>query len=113
MKKDKELQTVAFMIGLYCNKKHKSKKGELCEDCRRLWEYVQTRRGLCPFGDDKPFCSNCTIHCYKPEMREKIKQVMRFAGPRMMLYHPVIAMRHVIETAKRKSKQKNKSKKEK
>ena len=37
-------------------------------------------------------------------MREKIRTVMRFSGPRITLYHPVIAVRHLIETKKEKKK---------
>lgn len=104
-KKD-DLATVRFMIELYCRGKHKTKKGELCDECRELAEYVGYRRSLCPFGDDKPFCSNCRIHCYKPEMREKIKAVMRYSGPRMLFYDPKVALAHVFETIGKKKRDK-------
>ena len=52
--------------------------------------------------ENKTFCSNCKVHCYSPEMREEIKKVMRFSGPRMIAYHPVMAIRHVKETKKEK-----------
>ena len=81
MKQEKEIETVSLMIGLYCQKKHGTKKGELCPECRQLLEYVKFRRMKCPWGDKKPFCANCSIHCYKPDMREKIARVMRFSGP--------------------------------
>lgn len=108
-----DLNTVRFMIELYCRRKHKTKKGEMCGECQQLWEYVQFRRAKCPFGENKPFCSNCRIHCYKPEMREKIKEVMRYSGPRMMFYNPRVAWAHVSETLKRKRREKkiNKSRK--
>ncbi|MGN0478669.1 MAG: nitrous oxide-stimulated promoter family protein, partial [Hominenteromicrobium sp.] len=60
------------------------------------------RSDCCPFMETKTFCSNCKVHCYKPEMREKIREVMRFSGPRMIFRHPVTAIRHVIETKKEK-----------
>ena len=103
MKQSKELEVVELMIRLYCAKKHKCKYG-LCTECNELLEYVKLRRGKCPWGDKKPFCSNCKIHCYKPEMRERIKNVMRFSGPRMILYHPAIAVKHLIETKRQKKK---------
>ena len=31
-------------------------------------------------------------------MREQIRRVMLFSGPRMIFYHPVLAVRHVIES---------------
>lgn len=110
MQKD-DLSTVRFMIELYCRGRHKTEKGKLCKDCEELWEYVKFRRSKCPFGDDKPFCSNCRIHCYKPEMRERIKEVMRYAGPRMIFYDPRLAFSHVAQTLKRKREEKKQAKK--
>ena len=65
---------------------------------RAMEEYARARSDKCPFMEEKTFCSNCKVHCYKPEMREKIRQVMAFAGPRMLFVHPGAAIRHVIET---------------
>ena len=28
--------------------------------------------------ETKTFCSNCRVHCYRSEMREEIRKVMRF-----------------------------------
>jgi hypothetical protein len=56
--------------------------------------------------ETKTFCSNCKVHCYKPEMREKIREIMRFSGPRMIFYHPIMAIRHLIESKKEKQKMK-------
>lgn len=102
-KREREKAIVSDMIALYCRKQHKS-KGELCSDCRELNEYAMLRSDKCPFMETKTFCSNCKVHCYKPEMREKIRQVMVFSGPRMMFHHPVTAIRHVIESEKEKKK---------
>lgn len=110
MKESKELEVVELMIRLYCRKKHKFKDG-LCAECSELLEYVKLRRSKCPWGDKKPFCSNCKIHCYKPEMRERIKNVMRFAGPRIVFRHPIIAVKHLIETKKQKKKLKKEEQK--
>lgn len=107
MNKEKELQVVTLMIKKYCKGNHGSKKGWLCADCKELLSYVEFRRGKCPFGDDKPFCSNCKIHCYKPEKREKIRTVMRYSGPRIVLDHPILATRHLIESKKEKKKLEN------
>lgn len=102
-KREREKQTVEFMIRLYCNKNHGGKK-ELCPDCKALLDYARLRSDKCPFMENKTFCSNCKVHCYKTEMREKIRQVMRFSGPRMMMYHPVMAVRHLIESNKEKKR---------
>lgn len=97
-KRKKEQYVVRQMILLYCRKKHKKQLGELCEDCRKLADYATQRSEKCPFMEHKTFCSNCKVHCYKPEMREQIRKVMRFSGPRMILYHPVLAIWHLISS---------------
>lgn len=110
MKQEKEIQVVTLMIEKYCRKKHKTKGHELCKDCAELLDYVKLRRGKCPFGDNKPFCSNCRIHCYQQEMRDKIKEVMRFSGPRMITSHPILTVSHVIQTQKQRKKLKKEEK---
>lgn len=102
-KREREKQMVPQMIRLCCKKQHHTKTG-LCKDCAALDEYARQRSEHCPFMETKTFCSNCKVHCYKPEMREKIRAVMRFSGPRMIFYHPIAAVRHVIETKKEKKK---------
>ena len=98
-KREREKRMVAQMIALYCRKKHHT-RGGLCPQCAALDAYAKMRADKCPFMETKTFCSNCRIHCYKPDMRAKIREVMRFAGPRMILHHPVAAIRHVVETRK-------------
>lgn len=104
LSKEKEIEVVELMIKKYCHKKHKTKNGQLCKECDELLNYVKYRRSVCPWKKNKPFCSNCKIHCYEPKMREKIRDVMRFSGPRMIFDHPIIAFRHVYETNREKRK---------
>ena len=99
-KREREKETVSLMIAIYCRKKHGGKT--LCPDCAALDAYAMQRSDKCPFMETKTFCSNCKVHCYKKDMREKIREVMRFSGPRMIFYHPVMAIRHVIESKKEK-----------
>lgn len=99
-KREREKELVSQMIALYCQKNHGGRN--LCPDCAALDAYARQRSDKCPFMETKTFCSNCRVHCYKPEMREKIRAVMRFSGPRMIFHHPVTAVRHVIETKKEK-----------
>ena len=101
-KRLREQETVAEMIALYCRKIHKHKNG-LCEDCLTLAEYAKLRSEKCPFMENKTFCSCCNVHCYSSDMRGKIKEVMRFSGPRMIFHHPVMTIRHafIIKTQKK------------
>ncbi len=85
------------MICLYCRFKHKkSDKKALCPDCTELLDYALLRTEKCPFMATKSFCSKCKVHCYKVQMREKIRQVMKFSGPRMMFYFPLQAIKHIF-----------------
>ena len=75
-KRDGEKLLVSEMIALYCRRQHKTPKGSLCPECRQLHDYALTRIDKCPFMETKTFCSACKVHCYKPEMREKIRAVI-------------------------------------
>lgn len=92
-KVEQEKRIVADMIALYCRKKHNS--SELCPECKALTEYAFRRSELCPYKEEKTFCSQCKTHCYSSQMREQIRKVMRFSGPRMLFYHPIAALRHL------------------
>lgn len=100
-RQDREKRTVAAMVGIYCRGNCKSDarqgkgKGELCDSCRELLAYAFKRIDCCPMGARKTSCRKCPVHCYRPEMRESIRTVMRYAGPRMMLHHPIMAFRHL------------------
>lgn len=102
-KRQREKQMVSQMITLYCRRTHHTREA-LCPDCAALNQYACARSDRCPFMETKTFCSNCRVHCYKPDMREKIRIVMRFSGPRMIFYRPVVAIRHVVETKREKKR---------
>ena len=93
---EREEKTVWKMIDVYCRGHHKTSAGA-CTECRELKEYTALKLSKCPFGEKKPACSKCKIHCYEPEKREKIKEVMRYSGPRMITKHPILAVRHLIK----------------
>jgi hypothetical protein len=92
----RELKTIEAMIELYCHDQHGA-SGELCPDCRSLLDYARARLERCPFQEDKTTCVKCPVHCYKPAMREQVRLVMRYAGPRMLTRHPVLSIRHLLD----------------
>ncbi len=102
-RKEREKRTVRMMVGIYCRGNCRraggivTYKGGLCESCGELLEYACRKIDACGMGERKKSCRKCPVHCYRPEMREKIRAVMRYAGPRMMFYHPVAAIRHLID----------------
>lgn len=93
---ENELKTIEAMISIYCRAHHTSGK-VLCADCEELLKYAGKRLANCQFQEAKPTCGNCTVHCYKPKMRETIRTVMRYAGPRMCCRHPIMALRHLLD----------------
>ncbi len=92
---ENEKKVIKIMIEIYCIKNHKCKDG-LCEECNELLEYAYFRLSKCPFGNNKSTCGKCKIHCYKSDMREKIKKVMKFSGPRLLIYKPMEFIKHAF-----------------
>ena len=90
---EEEKKVVEQMIRLYCHKKEGN--GELCQNCHELLDYAHSRLDRCRYGEEKPTCKKCPVHCYRPDMKERVRAVMRWSGPRMMLYHPVAAFKHI------------------
>ncbi len=93
----REFKTIAAMLRMYCRAHHRPKGAPLCASCTELAGYARRRLERCVFGDAKPTCANCTVHCYKAGMRERVRQAMRWAGPRMLWRHPVLAVRHILD----------------
>jgi hypothetical protein len=91
----RERRTVEAMIRLYCLAQHGN--GRLCAECEALQDYAWQRLETCPFQAGKNTCAKCPVHCYKPEQRASIRAVMRYAGPRMLFRHPVLALFHLLD----------------
>ena len=90
----REWKTLQAMIRISCRDLHGGEKA-LCAGCEDLRLYAERRLAKCPFAEEKPTCVKCPVHCYEAEMRERVRQVMRYAGPRMLLRHPVLALLHL------------------
>lgn len=99
----REWRTIEAMIALACRGRHGGRRGALCPACAELRAYAERRLALCPFGDEKPTCANCRVHCYRPEMRERVREMMRFAGPRMLAAHPYLALMHQLVDGRREA----------
>ena len=93
----REYKAVQVMISLYCRGNHHTKKDQLCPDCETLLQYTEARLYRCPYEALKTTCAICPVHCYRPEMRQKIRTVMRYAGPRMIYHHPILTIYHLID----------------
>jgi hypothetical protein len=101
----REQRTLKVMIDMYCAGNHSgagthsptSRKAVLCEQCGSLLAYAEERIERCRFGDDKPTCARCTVHCFRSNMREVMRKVMRYSGPRMTFQHPYLSIRHLLD----------------
>ncbi len=93
----REKFTIRRVIRIYC-RAHHGKSQTTCGECAELLDYALARIDCCPFEAYKVPCADCTVHCYKPAMRDQIREVMRFAGPRMMLRHPLLAVLHMLHS---------------
>lgn len=114
-KRARELRTVSQMIVIYCAGNHahdeygdrterteRAECGEpLCAACKELDAYAALRTRRCRRMENKISCELCQNHCYAPEMQERIREVMRYAGPRMIWHHPIAAIRHLATKCKR------------
>jgi Nitrous oxide-stimulated promoter len=94
----REQRTIEAMLHIWCEAHPLhvlARHGELCMGCGALFEYASYRLFKCPYGEAKPTCRKCRIHCYSRDRREQMHEVMRFAGPRMLLRHPFLAIQHL------------------
>ena len=112
-KREHEKVILGYMIDMYCKGNHKSMrpdKKSLCPECQELSDYALFRTDKCPFMETKSFCSACKVHCYNKEHKERIRQVMRYCGPRMLYSHPILTIKHAVITIKARKAQKEKEK---
>lgn len=95
----RELRTMECMVDIYCAGHGHGRMADasVCTDCAAFLAYAATRLAKCPYGPEKPTCAKCPIHCYKPRPRELAREIMRYAGPRMLLRHPWLSLTHVLD----------------
>lgn len=92
----REKRTIAVMLQIFCRDHHGNTDG-LCSECEGLQRYAYQRLDNCPFEEAKPACNHCEVHCYSRTMRERVRDVMRYAGPRMLLRHPILSVKHLLD----------------
>ena len=92
----RERRTIESMIRLYCSERHGT--GSMpCKECEETLRYALKRIEHCPLKERKTTCARCPVHCYKSVMRERIREVMRYAGPRMAYRHPLLTLLHLLD----------------
>ncbi|MGI6787136.1 MAG: nitrous oxide-stimulated promoter family protein [Acholeplasmataceae bacterium] len=98
----KEKKTFDKMLKIYCKKKHSSTK--LCTECVEIQQYAHLKIEKCPFISDKPFCAFCKVQCYQKDMKEKIREIMKFSGPKMIFRAPIQSFKHIMQMIKHRKK---------
>ena len=96
---NRERRTVRAMVEMYCRDHHPGHAGQ-CAECNGLSAYAMARLDRCVYKDEKPTCKKCPVHCYRSDMRATMRDVMIYSGPRMLLAHPVLAIRHLLDERK-------------
>ena len=94
VRRARALRTIEAMVRLYC--RGHDHAAPLCPECAGLLNYAARRLERCVFGDAKPTSATCVEQCYRADMREQIREVMRWAGPRMLLRHPILTLSHML-----------------
>ncbi len=94
-----EVKTIKIMTDIYCHgHAHGHSQSEdlaLCEKCQDFLDYATKRLACCPYGAKKPVCKKCKIHCFQKDYKSKAKEIMSYAGPRLLWKHPILACRHI------------------
>lgn len=98
---NREWTTLRAMVLCYCQDLHHTLGKALCPDCEALLSYASVRLDRCRFGEMKPTCAKCPVHCYAPDRREQVRTVMRYAGPRMLWRHPILCLFHWLDSFRR------------
>lgn len=96
-----EGETIKVMVEIYC-RDHHGCQSPPCVTCQELIEYAIARVKQCPVKEKRTTCGRCEIHCYKPAMKKQIREVMRYAGPRMLKAHPLLTAKHIFKSMMKK-----------
>ena len=92
-----DIRLLGKFVQVYCAGKHGAIVREpfalpgglgqrsLCPDCADFLRYAVARRMKCPLEEEKPTCKRCRIHCYARPQREKVREIMGYAGRRLIM----------------------------
>ena len=91
----KDINILALFVYVFCKDHHsgitknyyKSQyfkaERDYCPACTDFLEYAIGRRLCCPLPS-KSSCKKCHVHCYRPGHREKVKEIMRYSGRKLI-----------------------------
>lgn len=104
---ERDRKTIEAIGAIYC-KAHHGKEAQkaatsspkLCPQCSEVVEYAMARTKRCP-NNHEGNCADCEIHCFNGSMREKVRAMMAYAAPRMLVKHPIMTIRYLQKKDKR------------
>jgi hypothetical protein len=93
----KDIRLLGKFVEVYCSGKHCGAvmssfvlpaglgSRTICTECASFLEYAVVKRLNCPLEAEKPSCKHCRIHCYAPQQRDKVREMMSYSGRNLML----------------------------
>ena len=96
-----EKKTISAMINMYCRAFHSSKASP-CFECKEVKDYAYFRLDRCIYAANKPTCNKCKVQCWEVAYKDRIINIMRFSGPRLIFTHPILAFMHIVDSIKSK-----------
>ena len=95
----KKRPVIEAMIRIYCEGRCQNETLEsgLCQECEELLTYALERLEKCPKVAQKTSCGRCEIPCYREPFKSRIRLVMKYAGPRMVVKHPIKTVKYVMD----------------
>ncbi|MGO8684752.1 MAG: nitrous oxide-stimulated promoter family protein [Thermoleophilia bacterium] len=112
-RRQREARTLRLMIALYCHDHHAAAPivgargsqvaapATLCPDCAALAIVCAGALEHCPYGANKPVCATVRCTAISPPGGKKSPRSLRYAGPRMLRRHPLLAVAHLRDSRRR------------
>lgn len=108
-KRQKEQYVVEEMIRLYCRKNHGKEghaSGGMCPECQKLADYAKRGARNVPSWNRKHSAQTAKYTATSRKCGKRSAPLCGFRGPRMLLYHPILAIWHLICSMREKRKAK-------
>jgi predicted amidophosphoribosyltransferase len=88
---DRERHALTAQLHIYCRARHGAGQ-KLCSACADRQHYIAERMERCELRAAKPTCTTCAFRCYAPPQQVKLRAILRYAGPRLLRKHPLLAL---------------------
>ena len=93
---DKDRRVLEAMGSIYCQGNHsdaQKDEGGMCPEVPHDHRADAFRAASCPYGHEGN-CQDCK-HTVSAAMLTRIRAIMRYAAPRMMVRHPIMVLEYL------------------